>query len=75
MDKKVADCDSSYLATLKTLRQPQQPMPRLSELLHYLGHPENEGVWLLLDVKVSAHLAFWDDEGPLADIFDFPPDR
>lgn len=51
VDKKVAECDSSYLATLKSLRQPHQPMPRLSELLHFIGRPENEAVWLLLDVK------------------------
>ncbi|KAM7185395.1 glycerophosphoryl diester phosphodiesterase [Naviculisporaceae sp. PSN 640] len=53
VDKKVAESDSSYLTTLKSLRQPHQPMPRLSDLLHFIGRPENESVWLLLDVKTD----------------------
>ncbi|KAM7216287.1 glycerophosphoryl diester phosphodiesterase [Rhypophila decipiens] len=50
VDEKVSECDSSYLGSLRTIRQPPQPMPQLSELLHYL---ENEKVWLLLDIKTD----------------------
>ncbi|KAK3685068.1 PLC-like phosphodiesterase [Podospora appendiculata] len=51
VDKKVAECDWSYLSTLKTLREPQQGIPRLLDLLIYLGKPEQEHIWLLLDIK------------------------
>ncbi|KAK0616097.1 PLC-like phosphodiesterase [Bombardia bombarda] len=52
-DQKLADCDWEYLSTLRTLREPPQPMPRLMDLLLYLGKKENEGVWVLLDIKVD----------------------
>lgn len=51
INKKVADCDWSYLSTLLTLREPKQPLPRLVDLLEYLAKPEAEHMWLLLDVK------------------------
>lgn len=51
IDKKVADCDWSYLSTLTTLREPKQSLPRLVDLLEYLARPEAEHIWLLLDVK------------------------
>lgn len=47
------DHDWSYLSTLRTLREPRQPMPRLSDLLAYLAEPANASVWLLLDIKVD----------------------
>lgn len=53
MDQKIADCDWSYLSTLKTLREPKQSMPRLLDLLEYLAQPGLESIWVLLDVKVS----------------------
>lgn len=52
MDKKVAECDWSYLSTLLTTRAPRQPLPRLVDLLEYLAQPDQEHMWLLLDVKV-----------------------
>lgn len=51
IDAKIADCDWSYLSTLRTLREPHEPMPRLVDLLEYLAQPETERVWLLLDIK------------------------
>ncbi|ETS82247.1 hypothetical protein PFICI_07249 [Pestalotiopsis fici W106-1] len=51
IDKKVADCDWSYLSTLLTLREPKQSLPRLIDLLEYLAKPDAEHMWLLLDVK------------------------
>lgn len=53
MDGLVRDHDWAYLSTLRTLRSPRQPMPRLSDLLSYLAEPGNESVWLLLDIKVD----------------------
>ncbi|KAK3325881.1 PLC-like phosphodiesterase [Apodospora peruviana] len=52
-DKKLADCDWEYLSTLKTTREPQQPIARLFELLQYVGLPENVSIWLLLDIKLD----------------------
>lgn len=52
VDKAIADCSWADLAALRTVRQPQQPMPRLSDLLEWLAEPENHAVWVLLDVKV-----------------------
>ncbi|CCC12474.1 hypothetical protein SMACR_06553 [Sordaria macrospora] len=53
VDKKVSECDWSYLSTLKTLREPQQSIPRLQDLLEYLGQPGLESVWVLLDIKID----------------------
>ncbi|KAK3327529.1 PLC-like phosphodiesterase [Cercophora scortea] len=53
VDKTVAECDWSYLSSLKTLREPQQGMPRLLDLLMYLGQPAQEHIWLLLDIKAD----------------------
>ncbi|XXH03789.1 hypothetical protein Hte_010195 [Hypoxylon texense] len=57
--RKVAECDWDYLSTLRTLREPKQPIPRLVDLLEYLNEPGQESIWLFLDVKTdddSAHL-------------------
>lgn len=51
-DLRVADCDWSYLSTLRTTREPHEPMPRLVDLLEYLAQPGQENVWVLLDIKV-----------------------
>ncbi|KAK8049411.1 PLC-like phosphodiesterase, partial [Apiospora phragmitis] len=50
-DRKVADCDWSYLSTLRTTRKPHEPMPRLVDLLEYLVQPGQENIWILLDIK------------------------
>ncbi|KAH8671117.1 PLC-like phosphodiesterase [Xylariales sp. PMI_506] len=49
--KKVADCDWSYLSSLRTVREPKQPMARLVDLLEYFAQPELEDKWILLDIK------------------------
>ncbi|EGS18661.1 glycerophosphodiester phosphodiesterase-like protein [Thermochaetoides thermophila DSM 1495] len=51
VDRRIADCYWEYLATLRTLREPHEPMPRLVELLGWLAEEGREGVWLLLDIK------------------------
>ncbi|KAH6683033.1 putative glycerophosphoryl diester phosphodiesterase [Halenospora varia] len=51
-DEKIIDCDWSYLKTLRTLKEPHEPMPRLKDLLEYLASPGLEDIWVLLDIKV-----------------------
>ncbi|KAH7407512.1 putative glycerophosphoryl diester phosphodiesterase [Cadophora sp. MPI-SDFR-AT-0126] len=53
LDEKIANCDWSYLESLRTLRKPQQPMPRLVDLLEYLTKPGLEDIWILLDIKLD----------------------
>ncbi|KAI0202024.1 PLC-like phosphodiesterase [Astrocystis sublimbata] len=48
---KVRDLDWSEISQLRTLLEPHEPMPRLVDLLEYLGQPGLEDVGLLLDVK------------------------
>lgn len=52
-DRLVRDCDWAFLSTLRTLRAPASPMPRLADLLAYLAEPAQAHVWLLLDIKVD----------------------
>lgn len=33
--------------------EPHEPMPRLAELLEYLALPEQQNIWLLLDIKID----------------------
>ncbi|KAL1878790.1 hypothetical protein VTK73DRAFT_7547 [Phialemonium thermophilum] len=49
--ERIADCDWDFLRTLRTLRAPHEPMPRLVDLLQDLARPELQHVWLLLDIK------------------------
>jgi phosphatidylglycerol phospholipase C len=51
-DEKIVDCDWSYLETLRTLKEPHEPMPRLKDLLEYMAQPGLEDIWILLDIKV-----------------------
>lgn len=51
--KKVIDCDWAYLKTLRTLKAPHEPMPRLVDVLEYLRQPGREHIWALLDIKVG----------------------
>jgi hypothetical protein len=51
--EKIVDCDWAYLSTLRTLKEPQQPMPRLIDVLNYLARPGLEHIWILLDIKVA----------------------
>lgn len=52
IDKRVVECDWQYLSTLRTLKAPYEPMPRLVDLLKYIAAQGRENVWLLLDIKV-----------------------
>ncbi|KAI1466228.1 PLC-like phosphodiesterase [Daldinia caldariorum] len=54
-----SDCSWDDLSTLRTLREPSQPMPRFVDFLGYLNEPVAEHVWLLLDIKTD------DDTGEL----------
>ncbi|KAH6696880.1 glycerophosphoryl diester phosphodiesterase family protein [Plectosphaerella plurivora] len=53
IDTPVAKCDWSYLQTLRTLKAPHEPMPRLVDLLTWLAEPNSgrDKIWVLLDVK------------------------
>ncbi|RMZ76289.1 hypothetical protein DV737_g4913, partial [Chaetothyriales sp. CBS 132003] len=51
--EKIIDSDWSYLSTLRTLKVPHEPLPRLSDLLTYLSKPELSDIWILLDIKID----------------------
>jgi len=51
--EKIIDCEWSYIKTLRTLRAPHLPMPRLKDILEYLSSPGLEHIWLLLDIKID----------------------
>lgn len=53
VDKKIRDCDWDYLSTLRTLKSPHEPMPRLKDLLEYAAAPGTESIWILLDIKLD----------------------
>lgn len=53
VEKKIIDCDWEYIKTLRSTREPAQPMPRLKDLLEYLASPGLEEIWLLLDIKLD----------------------
>ncbi|KAK4041791.1 PLC-like phosphodiesterase [Parachaetomium inaequale] len=63
VDKKIADCDWSYLRTLQTVKEPRQGMARLTDLLEWLAGRRRESesapaapalsVWVLLDIKTD----------------------
>ncbi|KAK3988314.1 glycerophosphoryl diester phosphodiesterase [Cladorrhinum sp. PSN332] len=56
IDKKVAECDWSYLSSLRTQAEPHVPLARLSDLLAYIAQPDHQAVypiWLLLDIKTD----------------------
>lgn len=51
VSSKIIDCDWNYLRTLRTLREPHEPIPRLKDLLKFLTTPGLEEIWVLLDIK------------------------
>ncbi|OWO97715.1 hypothetical protein B2J93_2475 [Marssonina coronariae] len=53
LDKKIANCNWSYLESLRTVQEPHQLMPRLVDLLEYLNTPGLEDIWVLLDIKLD----------------------
>jgi hypothetical protein len=52
LEHKIVDCDWAFIEPLRTIRKPQQAMPRLVDLLEYLASPGLEDIWILLDIKV-----------------------
>ncbi|KAK8017684.1 Phosphatidylglycerol phospholipase C [Apiospora rasikravindrae] len=56
--RRVVDYDWEVLKAVRTLKEPTQPMPRLIDLLEYLGQPEQRDIWLLLDIKVLRTVLF-----------------
>ncbi|KAL1912146.1 hypothetical protein Sste5344_001979 [Sporothrix stenoceras] len=48
---KIANCEWSFLKTLRTAKDPNVPMARLTDLLEFLSEPGREHVWVLLDIK------------------------
>lgn len=53
VDRKIIDCDSQYLKTLRTLKAPYVSMPTLEEVLKYFCEPAVKHMWLLLDIKMD----------------------
>ncbi|EWC46622.1 hypothetical protein DRE_04109 [Drechslerella stenobrocha 248] len=53
VEGKVIDYDWKDLQTLRTIKEPHVPMPRLSELVELLVRPENKRIWLMLDIKLD----------------------
>lgn len=54
VDLLIKDCTWSYLSSLRTLKEPHEPLPRLVDLLEYLvSGPETERIWVLLDIKID----------------------
>ncbi|KAM0483583.1 hypothetical protein ACHAPX_002074 [Trichoderma viride] len=54
VDLLIKDCTWSYLSSLRTTKQPYEPLPRLVDLLQYLtSGPETEKIWVLLDIKID----------------------
>ena len=51
--EKIIDCNWDYLSSLRTLRTPHEPMPRLVDLLDYVSQPGLEHIWLFLDIKLD----------------------
>ncbi|MCJ1254660.1 hypothetical protein MMC24_002475 [Lignoscripta atroalba] len=67
-DDKIIDCSWDYLSTLRTLKAPHEPMPRLKDILEYLASPGLEEIWLLLDIKVGLDRSPFTDQKPLTSI-------
>lgn len=53
---KIANCEWSFLETLRTKKDPNVSMARLTDLLEFLSEPGREHVWVLLDIKVRPFL-------------------
>ncbi|KAM0255148.1 hypothetical protein ACHAQJ_006071 [Trichoderma viride] len=54
VDLLIKDCTWSYLSSLRTVKEPHEPLPRLVDLLEYLvSGPETENIWVLLDIKID----------------------
>lgn len=52
-DMKISECSWDFLSTLRTLRDKNEGMPRLRDLLDMMNRPGMEHLWILLDVKVD----------------------
>ena len=58
VDKKIKDCDWSFLKTLRTSLMPHEPLACLRDLLEIFRRPKWRSIWLLLDVKVLHSVMF-----------------
>ncbi|KAI6781704.1 uncharacterized protein J7T54_003970 [Emericellopsis cladophorae] len=55
IDMRISECNWDFLATLRTLRDKNEGMPRLRDLLDLMNRPGMERLWILLDVKEPWH--------------------
>jgi len=51
--EKILNCNWDEIKTLRTIAEPHEPMPRLSDVLELFAQPGMEDVWLLLDIKLD----------------------
>ena len=54
VDRRIKDLDWSFLKTLRTVKEPHEPLASLRDLLLQFRRPEWQSIWLLLDVKVCS---------------------
>ncbi|OCT48479.1 Phosphatidylglycerol phospholipase C [Cladophialophora carrionii] len=50
---KIIECDWQFLSSVRTIREPHVPMPRLQDLLEYVAQPDLQHIWLFLDIKMD----------------------
>lgn len=51
--ERIIECDWNFLSQLRTIKSPQEGMPRLSDLLRYMSHQTRQNKWILLDIKLD----------------------
>jgi len=51
--EKIINCNWADIKHVRTVAEPHEPMPRLTDLLEYLAQPGLEEIWLLLDIKLD----------------------
>ncbi|KAK5129665.1 hypothetical protein LTR08_002990 [Meristemomyces frigidus] len=51
-EERILDCNWEDIKDARTLAEPHEPMPRLTDVLAYLAQPGLEDIWLLLDIKL-----------------------
>lgn len=52
VDKKINDCDWSFLQSLRTTSIPHESLACLRDLLGFFRTPKWQNLWLMLDIKV-----------------------
>lgn len=51
--QKIVECNWEEIKDARTVAEPHEPMPRLTDVLEYLAQPGLEEIWLLLDIKLD----------------------